>query len=88
VIRMIQQGKINKEIAYLLHKSNGESLTEGTIKVYISTLFKKMGVTNRTELAVRADAILAERSTFRSFSEQPAMIPVQSGARLSATAAA
>lgn len=38
--------KRNKEIAYDLH------LTEGTIKEYINTMFKKTGTETRTELAL------------------------------------
>jgi DNA-binding NarL/FixJ family response regulator len=38
----------NKEIAGELH------LTEGTIKEYLNRIFRKLGVANRTELAVWA----------------------------------
>jgi len=37
-----------QEIAYELH------LTEGTIKEYLNRIFRKLGVSNRTELAVWA----------------------------------
>ncbi len=43
---LVVKGKLNKEIAFDLH------LSEGTIKTYLSAIFKKLGVTNRTELAV------------------------------------
>ncbi len=42
---LVADGKINKEIAGKL------GLTEGTIKVYISSIFAKTGVDNRTKLA-------------------------------------
>ena len=41
-------GKMNKEIAWDLH------LAEGTVKEYLNRLFRKIGVSNRTELAVWA----------------------------------
>jgi DNA-binding NarL/FixJ family response regulator len=48
VVDFVIQGKVNKEIAFQLH------LSEGTIKTYMSAIFQKIGVTNRTELAVWA----------------------------------
>jgi DNA-binding CsgD family transcriptional regulator len=46
IVDLIGQAKLNKEIAYQLH------LTEGTIKEYLNKIFRKIGVKNRTELAV------------------------------------
>lgn len=46
VVDLVSQGKLNKEIAHKLH------LTEGTIKEYLNRIFRKLGVTNRTQLAV------------------------------------
>jgi DNA-binding NarL/FixJ family response regulator len=48
VIDLVAQGKLNKEISYALH------LSEGTIKEYMHKIFRKVGVTNRTELAIWA----------------------------------
>lgn len=48
VVRLVCQAKLNKEIAYELH------LTEGTIKEYLNRIFRKVGASNRTELAVWA----------------------------------
>ncbi|HUB82463.1 MAG TPA: LuxR C-terminal-related transcriptional regulator [Bryobacteraceae bacterium] len=48
IVELVQQARLNKEIAYELH------LTEGTIKEYINRIFRKIGVTNRTELAIWA----------------------------------
>ena len=42
----ISQGLTNKEIAWQL------KITEGTVKVYLSRLFTKLGVTDRYELAL------------------------------------
>lgn len=54
LIRCLKQGLRNREIARSL------GVTEGTVKVYLHTIFEKLGVTSRTELAVRADEFLAE----------------------------
>lgn len=48
VVNLISQAKLNKEIAHELH------LTEGTIKEYLNRIFRKLGMTNRTELAIWA----------------------------------
>lgn len=48
IVELVQEAKLNKEIAYELH------LTEGTIKEYLNRIFRKVGVTNRTELAIWA----------------------------------
>jgi len=46
IVSLIQQAKSNKEIAYEL------CLTIGTVKEYIYHIFRKLGVSNRTELAL------------------------------------
>lgn len=46
VVALVVEAHANKEIAAQLH------LTEGTIKVYLSRIFKKAGVSNRTALAM------------------------------------
>ena len=43
----VSHAKVNKEIAAALHVS------EDTVKVYLHRLFKRVGVHNRVELAVR-----------------------------------
>jgi DNA-binding NarL/FixJ family response regulator len=48
IVDLVSQAKLNKEIAYELH------LTEGTIKEYLNRVFRKLGVKNRTELAIWA----------------------------------
>ena len=48
VVRLVSQAKLNKEIAHELH------LTEGTVKEYLNRIFRKLGTSNRTELAVWA----------------------------------
>jgi DNA-binding CsgD family transcriptional regulator len=46
LIRLLALGLKNKEIAATL------SITEGTVKVYLSRLFQKLGVKDRFELAL------------------------------------
>jgi two-component system, NarL family, response regulator LiaR len=48
ILRLIAEGKSNKEIALTVH------LTEGTIKGYVSTIFDKLGVADRTQAALYA----------------------------------
>jgi two-component system nitrate/nitrite response regulator NarP len=54
LVRCVQKGLRNREIAEQL------GVTEGTVKVYLHSVFEKLGVSSRTELAVRADEFLAE----------------------------
>jgi DNA-binding NarL/FixJ family response regulator len=49
VVMLVREAKANKEIAAELR------LTEGTIKEYLHRVFRKLGVKNRTELALRRD---------------------------------
>lgn len=46
IVELVRQAKLNKEIAFVLH------LSEGTIKEYLNKIFRKLDVKNRTELAV------------------------------------
>ena len=48
IVALILQAKANKEIAWELH------LTEGTIKEYLNRTYRKLGLKNRTDLAVWA----------------------------------
>jgi DNA-binding NarL/FixJ family response regulator len=48
VIKLVSQAKLNKEIAHELR------LTEGTVKEYLNRIFRKIGASNRTELAIWA----------------------------------
>ncbi len=54
LISLVRKGLRNREIADQL------GVTEGTIKVYLHAVFEKLGVSSRTELAIRADEFLAE----------------------------
>lgn len=57
IVDLVREAKANKEIAAEL------CLTEGTIKEYLHNIFRKLGVKNRTELALRRDADLAYEYT-------------------------
>src|SRR5580698_10233503 len=57
VTGLIAQGLSNKEIAWSL------GITEGTVKVYLSKLFDKVGVSDRFELALLALKNLAVNQT-------------------------
>jgi DNA-binding NarL/FixJ family response regulator len=48
ILRLLAEGRSNKEIAAALY------LTEGTIKGYVSTIFDKLGVEDRTQAALYA----------------------------------
>lgn len=48
LVRLVRQGLRNRDIAQQL------GITEGTVKVYLHSVFEKTGVVNRTELAIRA----------------------------------
>jgi two-component system nitrate/nitrite response regulator NarL len=54
LIGFVRKGLRNREIAEQL------GITEGTVKVYLHGLFEKLGVNSRTELAIRADELLAK----------------------------
>jgi two-component system nitrate/nitrite response regulator NarL len=52
LIDLVRQGLRNRDIAAQL------GVTEGTVKVYLHAIFDKLGVDNRTELAMRAAEVL------------------------------
>jgi two-component system nitrate/nitrite response regulator NarP len=52
LVDLVRRGMRNREIADEL------GVTEGTVKVYLHALFDKLGVDNRTELAMRASELL------------------------------
>lgn len=51
VLRLLVQGKSNREIAEEL------SIAEITVKNYLSHIFEKLGVSNRTQAVIRAMAL-------------------------------
>ena len=56
VIRLVVDGRTNKEIAFEL------GLTIGTIKVYVTQILHKLEMRNRVELAVWAAPWLRNRN--------------------------
>lgn len=52
LVELVRQGLRNRDIAAQL------GVTEGTVKVYLHAIFDKVGVDNRTELAMRAGELL------------------------------
>lgn len=46
IVSLVAEGHRNRDIATAL------GITEGTVKVYLHTLYQKLGIENRTELAV------------------------------------
>lgn len=54
LIELVRQGLRNRDVAAKL------GVTEGTVKVYLHAIFDKVGVDNRTELAMRAGELLGK----------------------------
>lgn len=52
LVGLVRQGLRNRDIAERL------GVTEGTVKVYLHSVFEKTGVANRTELAIRAPELI------------------------------
>jgi DNA-binding NarL/FixJ family response regulator len=50
----LQQGRLNKQIAYDL------GVTEATIKAHLTSVFRKLGVHNRTQAVIAAQALALE----------------------------
>jgi len=71
LLRLVVQGLRNKEIAYALN------ISEGTVKVYFSKLFQKLGVSDRYELAMLGlrhcgpDSVLADKDPKRPGGYEP-----------------
>ena len=53
IVKAIQEGKSNKIIAYQL------CMCEGTVKVHLRNIMKKMKAKNRTDVAIKAQASVA-----------------------------
>lgn len=54
LVELVREGLRNRDIASKL------GVTEGTVKVYLHAIFDKVGVDNRTELAMRAKELLGD----------------------------
>ncbi len=64
VLYLIMHGKSNKEIARILE------LSEGTVKIHCMAIFKQLGVTNRTQAAMRAEQMFPK---LRALQEKPSV---------------
>jgi DNA-binding CsgD family transcriptional regulator len=53
ILALLSEGRSNKEIGATL------GITEGTVKQHLFTLYKKIGVTNRTKAVLKAEQLLA-----------------------------
>jgi DNA-binding CsgD family transcriptional regulator len=62
--QLVSYGQQNKEIAYAL------GISEGTVKVYLSNLFAKMGLFNRADLSAWAARHDSELRAARSVGER------------------
>lgn len=60
VLGHLQQGKANKIIAYEL------GMSESTVKVHVRNIMRKMGATNRTQAAYKAQRLLNEFESART----------------------
>jgi two-component system nitrate/nitrite response regulator NarL len=49
IVRVMAEGLTNKEIAQRL------SVAQGTVKIHLHHIYRKLGIANRTTLAVRAN---------------------------------
>jgi two-component system nitrate/nitrite response regulator NarP len=59
IAALVGRGMRNREIADAL------AMSEGTVKVYLHTIYQKLGIKNRTELALIAHATENETSSLR-----------------------
>lgn len=60
VLSHLQQGKANKIIAYEL------GMSESTVKVHVRNIMRKMGATNRTQAAYKAQRLLSDFETAKA----------------------
>jgi DNA-binding NarL/FixJ family response regulator len=72
LVELLTQGLKNKEIAYQL------GITEGTVKVYLSKLFQKVGAKDRFDLALSGLKNLGLAS-MESRTDSAAVTPLNSG---------
>ena len=63
VVQAIQEGKSNKVIAYKL------CICEGTVKVHLRNIMKKLNAKNRTDVAIKAQTLAGPRG----FPTQPVL---------------
>ena len=64
VLKMIADGLLNKQIAYDLH------ISEATVKAHLTAIFRKLGVTNRTQVVIQAQRLQLEAPVDRALAQQ------------------
>ena len=61
---MISEGQLNKQIAYDLNVS------EATVKAHMTAIMRKLGVSNRTQVALMANHLAVDQDTVRDTATQ------------------
>jgi DNA-binding NarL/FixJ family response regulator len=64
VLYYLTEGWLNKQIAYDLH------ISEATVKAHMTAIFRKLGVTNRTQVVIQAQRLQLEAPVDRDLSRQ------------------
>jgi len=65
VLNMIAEGLLNKQIAYEL------GVSEATVKAHMTAIMRKLGVSNRTQVALLASHLALERDTLPDTPDAP-----------------
>jgi DNA-binding NarL/FixJ family response regulator len=63
VLYYLTEGWLNKQIAYDLH------ISEATVKAHITAIFRKLGVTNRTQVVIQAQRLTLEPPVNKSMAQ-------------------
>lgn len=64
VLYYLTEGWLNKQIAYDLH------ISEATVKAHITAIFRKLGVTNRTQVVIQAQRLTLEPPVNKAMAQQ------------------
>lgn len=64
VLYYLTEGWLNKQIAYDLN------ISEATVKAHITAIFRKLGVTNRTQVVIQAQRLTLEPPVDRAMAQQ------------------
>lgn len=65
VLYYLTEGWLNKQIAYDLN------ISEATVKAHMTAIFRKLGVTNRTQVVIQAQRLQLEPPAERDLQRQP-----------------
>ena len=65
VLYYLTEGWLNKQIAYDLH------ISEATVKAHITAIFRKLGVTNRTQVVIQAQRLTLEPPVNKAMAQHP-----------------